>query len=334
SSSHEREVPNSDPVLDQNMEEQEQGLTCEPVEQTGPSATAAQDFETKMQDPERRKITQEQVQEIYRALIRESDQLGGLPDAVRKLKEKKEKRLTDDDILFIHIEDEHRPASSLAITLQIAGYQVKEERVRKIIVERCKCRGVAFNRMHPKKKESLRVPLASNWEVDMFYLPWGNGVLKLGSRKLPEHDSREAQLRNQGEDPYEMVCNSHNDSLTLPAGKTEALLFRFETQVKVKPTEIFVSDNHVRGKRMLGHDAIRTQVPILSYYAPEQATATVGPLSFLYRALWYDLFEVGQQLALDKADFVEMINAKMACIPTGGINFRWLLPDRQSQYLL
>ena len=293
------------------------------------------------------KLSQDEILTIYKALLRDVDHLG-LPKVIREAKsEKGEKILTDAELLSIHVADNHRPAASLSMILTVAGYRgITTERVQQTITT-CTCRGVRFNRYFPKKKASLEIPSRADWQVDLFFLPFSSGTVSLGGRtgsslrEMPEHDSDELLKQSRkvfdkaAVEPYEMVCSSTLDSLTVAGRGGDALLFKFENFIRTKPQSILVSDSHRRGSSMFGWESVRTEVPLTPFWAPDQSTAVVGPLSYLFRAIWYDNHDlVSGKLHLGRPELLEFVNTRMNCLPGNQVNLTWLLPGRQSQHLL
>ena len=139
----------------------------------------------------------------------------GIPFFLRKLRtdlKKDPEPITPEEVLAFHQNDQCRPARYLAWSLQFLGYRVTEEEVQKAIDPCPDCRGAKFSRKHPKRKRNGTIRMREHKQLDLFYLPFGNGRLTLGHRVLGEIDSDElvkptSAASRELKDPYEMIAN-------------------------------------------------------------------------------------------------------------------------------
>ena len=91
----------------------------------------------------------------------------------------------------------------------------------------------------------------------------------------------------------EMICNGFLESLTLffsQYGSSNAIIWKMELLDKKKADEMQVSDNHRRGFNSSGLSVVGIEVPLLPYFAPDKQTEIVGPLTFMFKAVWYNQY--------------------------------------------
>ncbi len=176
--------------------------------------------------------------------------------------------------------------------------------------------------------------------MDLFYVPDGNGILKLGMRMLDEFDDENSVRPNKRQYDaldadtrgVEQVVNGFLESLSLPREVASGIVFKMELIDKTKATQLLVSDSHRRGT--MDHGAILTDIPTEAFFAPDATTSICGPLTFLWKSVYFDQYNFIKGLGGSFEDIVDWVNTRVNMIPGNQVNLLWLLPNRQSATLM